>query len=91
MPRDALIRGLAVGIVSLVALAVIGRLTVARLAHAGEERGIFAESSMAADSVTVRRIRDRENGVICYVASGSRHPDYGNPNGVAISCVKEKQ
>ena len=90
MPRDALIRGFAVGIVSLVALAVIGRLTVTHLAYAGEERGIFAESSMAADSVTVRRIRDRENGVVCYVANGAGPPQYGRPNGVAISCVKEQ-
>jgi len=57
-------------------------------AHA-QEHGIFAEAAMAADGVTVRRIRDRETGIICYVARRGGPSDLADIRaGVAISCLR---
>lgn len=61
-------------------------------AHVAGE-GLFAELSMQADGVTVRRVRDVKAGVVCYVATGtlSARPYYGlDGRYPAISCLRER-
>lgn len=47
--------------------------------------GLWTELSTTADGVTVRRVRDNGEGVVCYVAS------FASPytTGAGISCVRE--
>lgn len=52
---------------ALVCFAIAARFE--KLAHAQPVTGIYAETSTAVDGVTVRRVRDRGEGVVCYVAS----------------------
>jgi hypothetical protein len=56
-------------------------------------KGLFAEVATQVDGATVRRIRDREADVVCYVATGQTKAVYQGewfPVGptVAISCVR---
>ena len=56
-------------------------------------KGLFAEVSTQVDGASVRRIRDREEDVVCYVATGQTKAVYQGlwfPAGptVSISCVR---
>ncbi len=58
--------------------------------------GLFVEKSTATDGVTIRRIRDTEEGVVCYIVVGKTQSDIGptahsfRGSSPAISCVKVK-
>lgn len=54
-------------------------------ARADSGHGLFFEESASANDVTVRRLRDRGEGMICYVANG--WSTYNRT--VAISCWPE--
>lgn len=50
--------------------------------------GLYAEHSTTMDGVTLRRVADKANGTICYVAS-ARSPVYGGTSvAVSVSCVR---
>ncbi len=52
-------------------------------------KGLFAEVAISVDDATVRRIRDREEDVVCYVATGIPKAGYGTDGrNVAISCIQ---
>lgn len=51
------------------------------------EPGLFAEHSTAVDGVTLRRVRDTENGATCYVASARSRVYGGTSVAVSVSCV----
>jgi len=64
-------------------------------AAGAQTQGLFMEKSTFTDDVTVRRIRDTEEGVLCYIAIGHTDSVPGvsgmfhgkNP---AISCVRAR-
>ncbi len=64
-------------------------------AHADPSRGLYFEEATSADGVTVRRLRDRSEDVLCYVVVGPQtagDPYHGRVHGknVAISCWPAK-
>ena len=59
------------------------------LAHADTPAGIYAESSMRVDDATVRRVRDRSNGVVCYLVTNYAYAQAPYGRTVAIDCLKE--
>jgi hypothetical protein len=58
--------------------------------YAGAQaKGLFAENSTTVDGVKVRRIRDREENVVCYLATERGDGAYQKyPRPPAISCVQ---
>lgn len=66
--------------------AVLACVAVARADPFG---GLWWEAHTAADGVNVRRMRDAESGVVCYVASGHQGSRdlYAVGRHVAISCI----
>lgn len=51
--------------------------------------GLYAEHSTSVDGVTVRRVRDTTEGIVCYVAVGhSWVGGYNTSPGVGISCLR---
>ncbi len=55
----------------------------------GANPGLFAEDSASFGGVTVRRMRDTSEHVICYVASGAQVVKYREDGRhVSISCLK---
>lgn len=61
------------------------------VASADPSGGLFAEASTKVDGVTVRRVRDRDERIVCYVASTP--PVFGRSfaagHTAAISCLRE--
>lgn len=86
-----IVGGLVGGCIVISFILLFGSLTYQRKASAlpvGD--GIYAEQSMAADGVTVRRVHDRGQHVVCYVASGRTTDGRGlDGRAVAISCMPE--
>ncbi len=60
-------------------------IAVAGTAYAGS---LFAQESIEADGVRVRRMHDAEAGVNCYVASDQTYSAISESMPVAISCVR---
>jgi hypothetical protein len=88
MPRDAMVRGVLVALFATpVLVGVVGVVLFHARALRAEPVGLYSEQSTVVDGVTVRRVRDRSNGVICYVGST---PGFSNVWGQqpAISCVQ---
>jgi hypothetical protein len=73
-----------------VAMAIRGlAITLAHAQSTPPPKGLFAEVATSVDGATVRRIRDREEDVVCYVATGIPKAGYGTEGrNVAISCVR---
>lgn len=69
-------------------LLVCALLGVATLAHA-EPEGLSAEAGTRVDDMTIRRVRDTSNGVVCYVASSYAYSVAPRGRTVAIDCVQE--
>lgn len=67
-----------------------------RAAHADPKPGLWQESAIHADGVTIRKIRDTTGGEsnVCYVASRLNvgiNPTEPRNDSVSISCVPEKR
>lgn len=68
-------------------IATVTSVLLTAAAWADGKTGMFWTSNTAADDVSVRRLNDSTNGVVCYVAK-STTPVYGAGVSVAISCIK---
>lgn len=73
-------------------VAAVAAAIVSNVAYAATE-GLFAEQNTSADDVTVRRVRDTKEHVVCYIASGhvrgSSITAYDGRS-VAVSCLPER-
>lgn len=83
------------GTVKRRALLVLAAVTCGAAVAGATAGGLYAESATSVDGVTVRRVRDTEEGVVCYVASGSIVSDQTTSYSFrgrlpSISCVRTK-
>lgn len=80
-------------VISVVGLTSGALVAYAFPAGAAELGGLYAEKHTAVDGISVRRVRDTEEGVVCYVAVGvvpPGRPDMVGGQSAAISCLRAR-
>jgi len=77
--------------ISCIIVIVIATIGIISIANGEIASGLYVEKSTSTNHVFVKRIRDTEEGVLCYLATTTHFTeDYRYATSPSISCVKMK-